>query len=151
MDQQVVNTVTMETTRISSSLQSSLTGSRVAGGSVGGGSSISPPPPPPPPAPGGSGSAGAAGGSSTQTASNNAAPPPDEGGDDEGAGSGNGNGNGNGGGEAGGAPVGNANFVVDMRAVNSLTQKIDTTVTSSGNSSLWSGEDGLGGIPGVNP
>ena len=86
----------------------------------------------------------------------------DEGGDDEG-GSGGASDSGSGGsgggeeekgggeGKAGGkANVGNANLVVDTSHVSAPAPKVDTVITSSGNSSLWSGEgDGLGGVPGV--
>lgn len=44
-------------------------------------------------------------------------------------------------GEAGGG-------LIDTRNVGADPSKIDTPVTSSGNSSLWIGEDGLGKTPG---
>ena len=125
----VVQTVTMETTRITTSVQSSLTGTRVAGGTVssadgGTGSDTG----------GSGGSAGASSSASNDSGDGGSAS--DEGGDDESADSGS---------QGSGAGAGNPNVLVDTSNVGSTTQQIDTPVTSSGNSSLWSGEDGLGG------
>jgi len=51
--------------------------------------------------------------------------------------------------ESGSAPSGEAGSgLIDTRNVGADPSKIDTPVTSSGNSSLWIGEDGLGEKPG---
>jgi hypothetical protein len=44
------------------------------------------------------------------------------------------------------------NLLIDTNNIGKTQQQIDTPVTSSGNTSLWSGEDGLSDIgPGSNP
>lgn len=51
--------------------------------------------------------------------------------------------------ESAAAPSGEAGSgLIDTRNVGADPSKIDTPVTSSGNSSLWIGEDGLGETPG---
>ena len=51
--------------------------------------------------------------------------------------------------ESASAPSGEAGSgLIDTRNVGADPSKIDTPVTSSGNSSLWIGEDGLGETPG---
>jgi hypothetical protein len=137
---EVVETVTTETAQITSSIQSALTGSRVAGGSIssssdagadagGGGDSA-----------GGSASDAAASSSTTASADDSGGDSAaDEGGDEESSESASSGGSGS---------VGGANVLVDTSNIGSGGQQIDTPVTSSGNSSLWSGEDGLGETPG---
>lgn len=143
-DPEVVETVTMETTKITSSIQSSLTGTRVAGGSVGGGSSGGG-------GGGGSGGSGSGGSGSGDSGSAGAAAG-SGGGADDGAGTGADEGGDDdsnedsGGTGASGNAVGGANVLIDTSRVGAGTQQIDTPITSGGNSSLWSGADGLGDI-----
>lgn len=155
-DPEVVETVTMETTKITSSIQASLTGTRVSGGSVGSGSTG-----------GGSGGNGSTGGgsdsgsgsgsdsgsgsgsasgsgSSSAAADDSGGSAADEGGDED---SSEDSGGGTG---ASGGSVGGANVLIDTSRVNAGAPQIDTPITSAGNSSLWSGADGLGDGPGGN-
>lgn len=144
-DPEVIETVTMETTRITSSIQSSLTGSRTAGGSVSSASSGS--------AGGGDSGGGSGSGSgSTSNASKSSASTDDSGGDstaDEGGDEEESSSEDSGSGASGGA-VGGANVLIDTSRVNAGAPQIDTPITSAGNSSLWSGADGLGDGPGGN-
>ena len=136
---EVVETVTMETTKITSSIQASLTGTRVAGGSIGSSSGGG--------LTGGSTSGGSSGGSGSAATGTAAAasadsgddsgPVADEGGDEESSEEATT--------ESGGAAVGNPNVLVDTSGVAGAAPQIDTPITSTGNSSLWSGADGLGG------
>ncbi|KRB79305.1 hypothetical protein ASE00_19515 [Sphingomonas sp. Root710] len=158
-DPEVVETVTMETTKITSSIQASLTGTRVAGGSVGGGGNAGG---------GGSGGGGSSGGSgsggsgsgsgsgdsgagpaaasSAGGADDGAGTGADEGGDDDGS-------NEESGGSSGGSgnAVGGANVLIDTSRVGTGPQQIDTPIAGGGNSSLWSGADGLGDTGGDGP
>lgn len=160
-DPEVVETVTMETTKITSSIQSSLTGTRVAGGSVGGGSA------------GGAGAGGGGGGGGSSGGSGSGSSGSDSGsgdsgaastaagsggGADDGAGTGadeggddDGSNEDSGGTGASGNAVGGANVLIDTSRVGAGTQQIDTPITSGGNSSLWSGADGLGDTGGDGP
>jgi len=140
-DPEVIEVVQTETTKITTSVQSSLKVTHVSssGGSASGSGGADA---------GGSDSGGSASGSSDSgTAAASAAADDgsggdsaaDEGGDEES-------------GEDSGAPasgnVAGANVLIDMSRVGAGGQQIDTPVTSSGNSSLWSGEDGLGELGG---
>ena len=138
----MVETVSMETDKITSSIQSSLTGTRVAGGSISSSSDAG--------ADGGGGGGGSDGGSASDAAASSSSSASaddsggdssaDEGGDEESSESASSGGS--------GGAVSGANVLVDTSNIGSTGQQIDTPVTSSGNSSLWSGEDGLGETPG---
>ncbi|MFC0306291.1 beta strand repeat-containing protein [Rhizorhabdus histidinilytica] len=129
----VNETVTTETTNISSSIQSSLTGTRVAGGSIKSTEETGATAP-------GSDSTGASGDSTGSAGDGD-----DEGGDgSDDAGSS----------TSGGGSVGGPNLLIDTSNIGSDATQIDTPVLSSGNSSLWPGADGLtdtGGSGGDGP
>ena len=125
----VVSAAARETRQISASLQSSLTGSRTAGGTVGTSDSA-----------GTGGSATGLGGTTAGSSDATATASADDGGDAEDDGGATAT--------ASGGNVGNPNALIDTSRVNSGGAQIDTAVTSAGNSSLWSGADGIGDTPG---
>jgi len=125
---QVVETVTRETTNIVSNVQASLTGTRVAGGSVatdanGSGAADA-------------GSAAATGAASSGSGSGDGADSStaDEGGDEESSDSGS---------SSGSTQMAGPNVLIDTSTIGSSSVEIDTPITSSGNASLWPGADGL--------
>jgi len=133
-DPEVVAVVTKEIDRITTSVQSSLRTTRVAGGSVASGGALD--------AGGGAGGAGdngVAGADNAASGDSGGDAAADAAGDDESADSG-----------APGSSGGGGNGLIDMSRVGAGGQQIDAPVTSGGNSSLWSGEDGLGETPGGN-
>ena len=158
-DPTITRPATTEATRIVSSIQSLLSGARIAGGSIGGGMG-----------PGGlalgqalqgralgtDGARDANPAGIAQAAANRqggegplrtrAEGPADEGGDDEGGGGVRGAGA-----RPGAASVGNANRLIDTSNLESTGQPIDTPVTGNGNSALWGSEEGVGEGPGGTP
>ncbi|ABQ69538.1 filamentous haemagglutinin family outer membrane protein [Rhizorhabdus wittichii RW1] len=118
-DPAVNETVTTETTNITSSIQSTLTGSRTAGGSIKSTETTGTTAPGSDPAGGSAASAG-----------------DDEGGDGDGS-------DDAGGSTSSGGSVGGPNLLIDTSNIGSDATQIDTPVLSSGNSSLWPGADGL--------
>jgi len=156
---EVVDTIQREATMITSGIQSSLAGARVAGGAIGNGPIGGPlgggglaPPPQPAPSPGagpgpaaGSPSPNGDGGNGNpnpnqptdrQVAAQDAPPDPADAGGDEESGE-------KGAVESAGAPVANPNVVVDLSSVTGTPAQIDTPIMSGGNSSLWQGADGV--------
>lgn len=120
--------MTRETTNIVSNVQASLTGTRVAGGSVatdatGNGTGDA----------GGSATAAAtsSGSGSGDSGDSSAA---DEGGDEESSDSS---------GSGGSSQMAGPNVLIDTSTIGSTAVEIDTPITSGGNASLWPGADGL--------
>lgn len=125
---QVVQAVTRETANIVSNVQASLTGTRVAGGSVATDAT-------------GNGT-GDAGGSATAAATSSASgsgdsgdsSAADEGGDEESSDSSS---------SGGSSQMAGPNVLIDTSTIGSTSVEIDTPITSGGNASLWPGADGL--------
>lgn len=119
----------METSRIASTIQTSLTATRVAGGSVGSGDAAGPSGP----TTEGQPSAVVADGSSSASGSgggSDSAEVADEGGDADD-------------GQPAARASGNPNLVVDLSRVSAPPSQIEVPITSGGNSSLWLGADGI--------
>ena len=109
-----------ETSTITAAIQGNLSDTRVAGGSIAGENAV------------GDGAA------STATSNSDDASA-DEGGDEEESADSGGEGSGG---------SGNPNVLIDTSRVAGGSATIDTPITSTGNSSLWSGADGLIDGPG---
>ena len=109
-----------ETSTITAAIQGNLSDTRVAGGSIAGENAV------------GDGAA------STATSNSDDASA-DEGGDEEESADSGGEGSGG---------SGNSNILIDTSRVAGGSATIDTPITSTGNSSLWSGADGLIDGPG---
>ncbi|MCZ4343206.1 hypothetical protein O4H52_16435 [Sphingomonadaceae bacterium G21617-S1] len=140
--------VERETTLITSSIQASLAGTRVAGGTIGTTAATA--------------DSGASDGGSNRTSGSSAPTPSatggtaststggeadagdvqDEGGDEESS---------DVAGTASGGAVTGPNVLIDMSRVGSSGAEVDTPIISSGNSSLWPGADGVGDPPATKP
>lgn len=139
-DKPVTVVAQTQVTTITASVQAAVSGGSTTGGGTTSSSSSS--------SSGGDSGGGSSGGGGGGDSGGGGASGGDEGGDDSGGG---GEKSSAGGGNAAGAMHGN--LLIDTNNIGSTQQQIDTPVTSSGNTSLWSGEDGLSDIgpTGVNP